>query len=775
MENFKKMKNKIIIIATILLAGLFTNMELYAHNKTIRGRVMMDGNRNEPIIGATVRITNSVLGSITNRNGRFEIKGVPDGTHEIVITSVGMKPIVYIVELEHVDGDEVELDLEMVEDPIRTKHIVITATRVEKIYEDVPVKMSVLSDRIFESTSSTSLREGLNFQPGLRTEVNCLNCGTSQVRMNGLDGVYSQILIDGRPIFSALNSVYGLDQIPVNMIDRVEVIRGGGSSLYGGNAIAGVINIITKQPSINQFTIDFNQSFIKGFSPENSVGITGSIINEKQDLGLNIFGMSKFRKEWDANSDGFSDIARLNVKSIGAKGYYKMSFNSLLTAEFHSLYHETRGGDLFQLPPHQTNITEEISHNTISGQVAYEQYFNYGLDKLSAYTSYQKTIRDYYYGAEQDPDGYGNTLNETWVGGLQYTKVMPQFFGEHIFTAGYEFTYDFINDIAVGNGRNIRESAVNNAIYLQDDWAINRLFSVTYGARIDKHSLLDKFVLSPRANLLVKPLENLSLRTSLSTGFRAPQVFNEDLHISMSDGERIVIKHDDNLLPEHSFSISASADYFFNFAGLPIGLSLEFFNTNLSDVFVLEDSGLDQLGYKVMIKSNGDGAKVIGGTTELEIRFSDKFNLKSGITFQRSRYNKPVEWSAGDAEDGTESQSSNIIFKSPDLYGYFILDYIIGNGFEVNLAGVYTGPMYLPHLAGYIESDRLVKTGDFFDLNTKITYRFQMVSNLDISIGAKNILNQFQKDLDVGVSRDASYIYGPATPFTLFFGIKKGI
>ncbi len=769
------MKIKLFIAVIVLLGTFFTNIDLLAHNKTIKGRVMINGNRNEPIVGATVRITNSVLGSITDRNGRFEIKGVPDGIHEVVITAVGMKPIVYTVELEHVDGDEVELDLEMFEDPIRTKNIVVTATRADKIYEDVPVKMSVLSDRIFESTSSTSLREGLNFQPGLRTEVNCQNCGTSQVRMNGLDGVYSQILIDGRPVFSALHSVYGLDQIPVNMIDRVEVIRGGGSSLYGGNAIAGVINIITKQPSINQFAVDFNQNFIEGFSPENSVGITGSIINDNQDLGLNIFGMSKFRKEWDANADGFSDIARLNVKSIGAKGYYKMTFNSLLTAEFHSLYHETRGGDMFHLPAHQTNITEEISHNTISGQVAYEQYFNYSLDKLSAYTSYQKTIRDYYYGAEQDPDGYGNTLSETWVSGLQYTKVMPEFFGEHIFTAGYEFTYDFINDIAAGYGRNIKEDAINNALYLQDDWKINSLFSVTYGARIDKHSLLDKFVLSPRANLLVKPIENLSLRTSVSTGFRAPQVFNEDLHISMSDGERIVIKKDNNLLPEHSLSISASADYFFELGGLPIGLSLEYFKTNLSDVFILEDDGTDALGNKVMLKTNGDGARVAGGTAELEIRFSDRFNLKSGITMQSSRYKTPVEWSAGDAEDGSDAQSSKIIFKSPDLYGYFILDYTIGGGFEVNLAGIYTGPMYVPHLAGYIESDRLVKTGDFFVLNTKLTYRMPFTSNLDINIGAKNILNQFQKDLDIGINRDASYIYGPATPFTLFFGIKKGI
>ena len=125
----------------------------------------------------------------------------------------------------------------------------------------------MVSRKLFENTNSVCLAQGLNFQPGLRVETNCQNCGTQQVRINGLDGAYSQILIDSRPIFSALAGVYGIEQIPANMIDRVEVIRGGGSALFGANAIAGVINIITKEPTSNSVEVANTTNLIYGEKP----------------------------------------------------------------------------------------------------------------------------------------------------------------------------------------------------------------------------------------------------------------------------------------------------------------------------------------------------------------------------------------------------------------------------------------------------------------------------------------------------------------------------
>jgi outer membrane receptor for ferrienterochelin and colicins len=126
--------------------------------------------------------------------------------------------------------------------------VVVSGTRYEQDRVNNPVVVNVLDDKLLNATQSIAISEGLNFQPGVRVETNCQNCGFTQVRLNGLEGAYSQILINSRPIFSALNSVYGLDQIPANIVEQVEVVRSGGSALYGSNAIGGTINIITKEP-----------------------------------------------------------------------------------------------------------------------------------------------------------------------------------------------------------------------------------------------------------------------------------------------------------------------------------------------------------------------------------------------------------------------------------------------------------------------------------------------------------------------------------------------
>ena len=146
-------------------------------------------------------------------------------------------------------GQTLELNFEIAEDRVASTWVVV-ATRNETTRRMAPTLVNVVSMKTFENTNSTCLAQGLNFQPGVRVENNCQNCGFQQVRINGLDGPYTQILIDSRPIFSALSGVYGLEQIPANMIDRVEVMRGGGSALFGSSAIAGTINIITKEPYV---------------------------------------------------------------------------------------------------------------------------------------------------------------------------------------------------------------------------------------------------------------------------------------------------------------------------------------------------------------------------------------------------------------------------------------------------------------------------------------------------------------------------------------------
>ena len=172
----------------------------------------------------------------------------------------------------------------------------------------------------------------------MRVETNCGNCGTTQLRINGLEGQYSQVLLDSRPIFSSLASVYGLEQLPVAMIERVEVIRGGGSALFGANAIGGVVNIITKEPLRNSVTLSNTTNIFEGGTADFNTSLNGSFVSDDYKMGVYLFGMIKDRDSYDRNGDGFSDIPKLNSETAGFRAYYKTSPYTRLTAEYHHIH-----------------------------------------------------------------------------------------------------------------------------------------------------------------------------------------------------------------------------------------------------------------------------------------------------------------------------------------------------------------------------------------------------------------------------------------------------
>ena len=205
-------------------------------------------------------------------------------------------------------------------DTISLNEVVVTATRNPIIRKLAPSLVNVLPHKIFEDTQASCLAQGLNFVPGVRVENNCQNCGWTQARINGLDGHYSQILIDSRPLFSALTNVYGLEQLPANMIDHVEVIRGGGSALFGSSAIGGTINVITREPSKNGAEIEHTITSIGGKNVfENNTTMDASIVSDNKKAGLIIFGSNRSRQPYDADGDGFSELNKIKTKSIGAR------------------------------------------------------------------------------------------------------------------------------------------------------------------------------------------------------------------------------------------------------------------------------------------------------------------------------------------------------------------------------------------------------------------------------------------------------------------------
>lgn len=740
----------------------------YGQKKTDSNIVgdVKDSKTGEHIPYINITINNTVIGTTTDATGHYFLKNLPTGAFTLRVSGVGYKTVEKEVVLE--SGKTIEVNFLTEETSLSLNEVVVSANRNETNRKEASVVVGIVSPKLFAATNSVCLAEGLNFQPGLRVENNCNNCGFTQVRINGLEGPYSQILIDSRPVFSALSGVYGLEQIPVNMIERVEVVRGGGSALYGSNAIAGTINIITKEALNNSLSAGYNYELIGGSASDNSVNLNTSIVTDNNKAGMYLFGSYRNRLPYDHNDDGFSEVTKLLNHTMGMRSYYRLSSQSKLTLEYHNIHEFRRGGNDFHLQPHETDITEQVEHETNGGGLAYNWYSPDAKQKLNVYTSLQQVLRQSYYGAGQNLNAYGNTDNLTSVTGAQYVyNFQNLLFMPSELTVGSEYQYDDLHDRMPGYGRDIKQTTRVAGFFLQNEWK-NKDMNILLGGRLDKHNLLDKAVFSPRITLKYNFTPDLNWRGSYAAGFRAPQAFEEDLHLDAAGGVMKLIELADDLRPEYSHSLSTSLDYYFKLGNTEVNLLAEGFHTRINDIFILTETGLSPNGHIIVERQNGSGGQVSGINFEGKIAPSTKLQLQFGYTLQQSLYNEPEQWS-----DDDNVAPERRMLRTPNNYGYFSLSANLTRKLLINATGTYTGSMLAPHFAGYIATDRLETTPEFMDVNLKATYDFKLNGiNLQLSGGVKNIFNSYQKDLDVGPLRDAGYVYGPSMPRTVFVSIK---
>lgn len=306
---------------------------------------VLDKDTKEHLAYITVALKGTTVGTVTDATGHYYLKNLPEGDFILEVSSVGYKTVSRKVHLKR--GKTLEEDFELEQDAIALDAVVVSANRNETKRKLAPTLVNVLDAKLFERTESTDLAQGLKFQPGVRVETNCQNCGFSQVRINGLDGPYSQILIDSRPVFSALAGIYGLEQIPANMIERVEVMRGGGSALFGSSAIAGTINIITKEPMSNSASLSHQIRGLGGLGTfENTTNFNGSILMDNNKVGVTLFGQTRHRSGYDRDKDGYTEMPMLDGRTLGFRAFIKPSNYSKVTAEYHNTHEFRRGGDL---------------------------------------------------------------------------------------------------------------------------------------------------------------------------------------------------------------------------------------------------------------------------------------------------------------------------------------------------------------------------------------------------------------------------------------------
>lgn len=665
-------------------------------------------------------------------------------------------------------------------DTIRLRQIVVTATQHATTRNEAPTAVGVVDGKQMEAVSAVNLGQALNFSTGLRVENTCQNCGANEVRINGLGQAYSQILIDSRPVNSALAGVYLLDQLPTALIDRIEVLRGGGSALYGSNAIAGVINVITHEPHNNSASVGNTTSLIGGRSWDFSNSFNASVVSKDRRAGIAVFGHNRQRDPYDHNGDGYSEVGLLKARMVGFRGYLRTSDVSKLNLEYHNIHDFRRGGDSFDLPSPMAHISEGGEHDIHSASLKWDWLPASGIRHASLFASMQNVNRQSYYGERDDSEpfgtAYGYTQNLTLNYGTLYSRHFDTlFFMPAEFTAGIEHSLDRLQDHTLGSPDTIHQNIGILSAYLQNEWKSNR-WSILAGLRMDKHTMISAPVLSPRLNLRYAPNDHLALRAGYATGFRAPQVYDEDLHVGAVGGELYKITNASDLRMERSHSLTGSADLCFHIGNLEADLLVEGFYTRINDAFVNELLFDDTTnGYMHYERRNADGAEVMGVNVEMTLSPIEPMRLQLGTTWQRSLY-------TGQGKEWDEGQFERRMERTPDLYAYLTAIYTPVNRLQLTATGIFTGPMLVyHHLAdeddtkhggeGHIHK---IITDAFFDLTLKAAYSIPLGerTELELSIGIQNIFNSYQRDFDSGPERDAAYIYGPALPRTLMFGAK---
>ncbi|MGD1890471.1 MAG: TonB-dependent receptor domain-containing protein [Cyclobacteriaceae bacterium] len=766
-----------------ILTLFFSCLATYTYGQTTENRGTLCGKVSTGDDGlpfASIQLMGTNIGTNADEQGNFRLEDVPVGQQTLKISQVGYQSLTRTVEIK--GGQTTQLDIDLNEDLLNLEGVVVSGTRYEQDRVSNPVVVGVIGEKLFNATQSIAISEGLNFQPGVRVETNCQNCGFTQVRLNGLEGSYSQILINSRPIFSALNSVYGLDQIPANLVERVEVVRSGGSALYGSNAIAGTINIITKDPVENTWEIRSNTALIGGEAVDQTFNFNGSVVNESLTSGVTFYGMSRHRDSYDANGDGFTELVRLENTVLGAKAFFKPGEDSKITLDFSALEEYRRGGDRLDLAPHFTDITEELDHNTFIGGINYEQWSKNDKNKFSLYASTQSTQRDSYYGGlggGRTPEdstlainAYGLTDDLAVVAGVQHNHY---FNNNDVIILGIENQYYDTRDEIQGYNRLIDQQVNTTGFFAQYEWKPNEKFMALLGGRYDVSNVDGIYtvgginrsadvtvgVFSPRATLLYQVNENLRFRGGYARGFRAPQAFNEDLHISSVGGEPLFVILSDDLDKETSNAFTGSLNYTKSMGLAQFNLLIEGFYTQLQNPFTQVSTGV-QLPNGSIIEEvrNGEGATVSGVNFEAGYSPSGKFAFQLGGTAQQSNYSETQV--IFEPEEGDENAITVDEFeRNPNLYGYFTSFYNVTEALKIDLTGTYTGSMIVPRVVGANGSPDLLDSDPFFDVNLKASYNFNISDdlNLELSVGFRNLFNSFQPEFDSGPERDSDFIY----------------
>lgn len=678
--------------------------------------------------------------------------------------------------------------------------VVSAVTRSERPIDSLPIRAELISSSLLHLSATRNIGDALELLPGARVENNCQNCGTSEILLLGLGQRYSQILFDGIPLTSSLQGVYGIDQIPTIFLNRIEVIKGGAAPAYGSGAVAGIINLIGHDPLTTGFLSEVRYESVLG-KPLYSASMLADYVSPDRSHRLSAYGQWFRQSPVDFNNDGFTEISRRTLKTGGIRSTHDTAFGTF-RLDYNRADEYRRGGNNLHLPEPLSDIAEKIAtvRDAASLHWRMEPDDDWAIQLVAGFA---KIHRESYYGGlfgndpdtllipESMPNEADNDQPFIDRGYTTYGQIAQDQFGftdnlvttldaqleqkldSHYLTLGLQYHADTVEDIIPvspfiqGYPALPQKGTTHNyAVFVQDEWELADHWSTLYGTRLDNHSELSTPILSPRIALKYTPAANLTFRASYSEGFRAPQAFDEDLHIEVISGATAITRQSPTLQEESSRSFMLSTQWSPEPIREYLTLETNLFHTTIDGTFTLSEIQQDTNGESFRTRFNGPDTAVSGLEIIVGSRPHPTLRLDFGWVIQSARYDAPIVL----FEDETGGQVLSRDFtESPTHYGLLQLTWTPITNYTLLLGANYTG-----HLQALNERTGVLntKTEDFLVFNLSASRSFNL-SNWrgSLTAGIKNLTDTRQSDLESGPDRDPTYFYGPRQPRTFFLSL----
>lgn len=703
---------------------------------TIEGTVTGDG---EPVLGANVTITETQRGTSTNTNGNFRIENIIPGTYKLSVSAVGYNSNSQAISIEA--NEVLKLKISLNSKTEELGQVVVTGTMRETFVKESPVKVQVVSNKHLQNTGANNLMESVNFLNGLYQEVSCGVCSTNSVRINGMDGPYTAILIDGMPIMGALASVYGLNGINTSSIRNIEIIKGPNSTLYGSEAMGGVINVITQDPSTApRLAIDGSFSTHE----EANLSLTHAAKWDNTQTLIGVDG-TYFDTFLDQNKDGFADVTKRKKLSLFNKWIFDRENARQFDLAF-KLYLEDRLGGTEDYNK-DLRGSDEIYGESITTK-RFEMLGNYDLpisaEDIRAEFSYSYHQQDSYYGTyhyKADQQIYFTNLiwdkrftpwRQLLVGATSRIDVLDQ-------------TFDGIH---LGQGS--RDTRIIPGIFAQYEHNFNENIKALGGMRIDQYNE-HGLIYSPRINTKFDFSDHTTLRLNGGTGFRIVNLFTEE-HEALSGSRRVVIEEELN--PERSINGTMNLNQIVDIGTSVLNIDLDLFYSHFSNQIIPDYSRASEIQYR-----NLDG-----------------FSVSRGISLNAAHnFPSPLQYSIGftyqDVFESNNGVQTRIHF-APEWSGVFTASYTIpATKISAYYSGRIVGNMKLPKYEGYITESPV-----FSEHNLKLSHEFSDQKSVYLTV--KNLGNYTQKNPIISPSQPFSdefatdHVYGPIQSRRFLIGIQ---